>query len=57
MPAIHTLALTEARRQALLKYLSRSELKAREIPEFTDLYKMIQSSKPNSESPSPASEL
>ena len=49
MPKIHTLKLTEARRQAALKFLSRAELKAREIPEFTDLFRLIESSLPDPE--------
>ena len=57
MALIHTLKLTEARRQAALKFLSRAELKAREIPEFTDLFKLIESSKPDPDPgpPSPSS--
>jgi hypothetical protein len=41
-----TIILTEAQRRALLKYLATAELKAREIPEFTAIYNLVKTARP-----------
>jgi uncharacterized protein VirK/YbjX len=42
----YTVTLTEARRKAALKFLSRATLSPREIAEFTDLFKLFETAKP-----------
>ena len=57
MSKIHTIKLTEARRQSALKFLSRTQLSPKEIAEFTDLYNLIQSSKSDTAAPANTADL